>query len=121
MPCGLDTLECRPVTRILNCSWTRSTRRDASASSPIKGEEKGRVYTKHKCPSRQAALFIGRIRGRLSLKELGQLAGGFHHNAVGRNSLESTPTGKKNPSRQEIHWVPAGRQPPPVTTQCRWG
>ena len=24
----------------------------------------------------------GRIRGRLSLKELGQLAGGIHHNAV---------------------------------------
>jgi hypothetical protein len=31
----------------------------------------------------QTALFIGRIRGRLSLKELGQLAGGIHHNAVG--------------------------------------
>jgi hypothetical protein len=27
--------------------------------------------------------FIGRIRGRLSLKELGRLAGGIHHNAVG--------------------------------------
>jgi hypothetical protein len=26
---------------------------------------------------------IGRIRGRLGLKELGQLAGGIHHNAVG--------------------------------------
>jgi hypothetical protein len=33
--------------------------------------------------ARQTALFIGRIRGRLSLKELGQLAGGIHHNAVG--------------------------------------
>jgi chromosomal replication initiation ATPase DnaA len=33
--------------------------------------------------ARQNALFIGRIRGRLSLKELGQLAGGIHHNAVG--------------------------------------
>jgi hypothetical protein len=32
--------------------------------------------------SRQTALFIGRIRGRLSLKELGQLAGGIHHNGV---------------------------------------
>jgi hypothetical protein len=32
--------------------------------------------------ARQTALFIGRIRGRLSLKELGQLAGGIHHNAV---------------------------------------
>jgi hypothetical protein len=30
-----------------------------------------------------SSLFIGRIRGRLSLKELGQLAGGIHHNAVG--------------------------------------
>jgi hypothetical protein len=27
--------------------------------------------------------FIDRIRGRLSLKELGRLAGGIHHNAVG--------------------------------------
>ena len=33
--------------------------------------------------ARQTALFIGRIRGRLGLKELGQLAGGIHHNAVG--------------------------------------
>ena len=33
--------------------------------------------------ARQTALFIGRIRGRLSLKELGQLAGEIHHNAVG--------------------------------------
>src|ERR1700756_4084106 len=33
--------------------------------------------------ARQNALFIGRIRGRLSLKELGELAGGIHHNAVG--------------------------------------
>ena len=33
--------------------------------------------------ARQTALFIGRIRGRLSLKELGRLAGGIHHNAVG--------------------------------------
>src|SRR5258705_438675 len=93
------------------------------------GQRRGRVYTKHKCPSRkrdsfilpntyfscsyydtalssswlaqpdfpgawyhvlnrgtgarQTALFIGRIRGRLSLKELGRLAGGIHHNAVG--------------------------------------
>ena len=29
------------------------------------------------------ALFIGRIRGRLSLKELGQLEGRIHHNAAG--------------------------------------
>ena len=33
--------------------------------------------------ARQTALFIGRIRGRLSLKEVGRLAGGIHHNAVG--------------------------------------
>ena len=31
----------------------------------------------------QTAFFIGRIRGRLSLKELMRLAGGIHHNAVG--------------------------------------
>jgi chromosomal replication initiation ATPase DnaA len=33
--------------------------------------------------ARETALFIGRTRARLSLKELGQLAGGMHHNAVG--------------------------------------
>jgi chromosomal replication initiation ATPase DnaA len=33
--------------------------------------------------ARQTAFFIGRIRGRMSLKELGRLAGGIHHNAVG--------------------------------------
>jgi hypothetical protein len=33
--------------------------------------------------ARETALFLGRTRGRLSLKELGQLAGGIHHNAVG--------------------------------------
>jgi len=33
--------------------------------------------------ARQTALFTGRIRGRLSLKELGQLEGGIHHNTVG--------------------------------------
>src|SRR6266481_1325215 len=38
-----------------------------------------------------------------------------------RNSLESTPTGKKNPARQEIHWLPSRERPPPGTTQCRWG
>jgi len=32
--------------------------------------------------ARETALFLGRTRGRLSLKELGQLAGGVHHNAV---------------------------------------
>ena len=26
---------------------------------------------------------MGRTKGRLSLKELGQLAGGIHHNAIG--------------------------------------
>ena len=43
--------------------------------------------------ARQNALFIGRIRGRLSLKELGQLAGGIHHNAVGIaiRRFQSTP------------------------------
>jgi hypothetical protein len=33
--------------------------------------------------ARQTALFIGRIRVRLGLKELRQLAGGIHHNSVG--------------------------------------
>jgi len=51
-------------------------------------ERKGlHVRHRHQSPlgrwSRQTALFIGSIRGRLSLKELGQLAGGIHHNAVG--------------------------------------
>jgi hypothetical protein len=32
--------------------------------------------------ARKAALFMGRTRGRLSLKEPGELAGGIHHNAV---------------------------------------
>jgi chromosomal replication initiation ATPase DnaA len=31
---------------------------------------------------REAALLLGRTRGRLSLKKLGQLLGGVHHNAV---------------------------------------
>ena len=33
--------------------------------------------------AREAALFLARTQGRLSLKELGKLAGGIHHNAVG--------------------------------------
>jgi hypothetical protein len=32
--------------------------------------------------ARETALLLGRSRGRLSLKELGKLAGGIHHNAV---------------------------------------
>jgi hypothetical protein len=32
--------------------------------------------------ARETALFFGRHYGRLNLKELGQLAGGIHHNAV---------------------------------------
>jgi putative transposase len=32
--------------------------------------------------AREAALFLGRTRSRLSLKELGSLSGGLHHNAV---------------------------------------
>jgi hypothetical protein len=32
--------------------------------------------------ARETAFLLGRTRGRLSLKELGQLAGGLHHNAV---------------------------------------
>jgi putative transposase len=34
------------------------------------------------CGAREAALFLGRTRARLSLKELGSLSGGLHHNAV---------------------------------------
>jgi hypothetical protein len=33
--------------------------------------------------ARETALFLARTQGRLSLKELGKLAGGMHHNAVG--------------------------------------
>ena len=32
--------------------------------------------------ARETAVFFGRLYGRLKLKELGQLAGGIHHNAV---------------------------------------
>ena len=32
--------------------------------------------------ARETALFLGRLQGRLSLKELGVLTGGLHHNAV---------------------------------------
>jgi putative transposase len=34
------------------------------------------------CSARATALFLGRTRARLTLKELGSLAGGLHHNAV---------------------------------------
>jgi hypothetical protein len=30
-------------------------------------------------------------------------------------------TGRKNPARPAIHRLPSGDNPPPVTTQCRWG
>ncbi len=56
------------------------------------------LLSAHGTGARQTALFIGRIRGRLSLKKLGQLAGGIHHNAVGiairrfTQRLQSDPT-----------------------------
>jgi len=34
------------------------------------------------CGARETALFLGRTRARLTLKELGSLSGGLHHNAV---------------------------------------
>jgi hypothetical protein len=34
------------------------------------------------CGARETALFIGRTRARLTLKELGSLAGSLNHNAV---------------------------------------
>jgi hypothetical protein len=34
------------------------------------------------CGARETALFLGRTRARLPLKELGSLSGGLHHNAV---------------------------------------
>ncbi|MBV8277771.1 MAG: hypothetical protein JO170_21255, partial [Verrucomicrobia bacterium] len=34
------------------------------------------------CGGRETALFLGRTRARLTLKELGSLSGGLHHNAV---------------------------------------
>jgi putative transposase len=34
------------------------------------------------CGARETALFLGRTRARLTLKELGLLSGGLHHNAV---------------------------------------
>jgi hypothetical protein len=57
-------------------------------------EEKGRVYTKYKCPGKNCHLVAAPVYARLlfssaesavglSSKELGQLARGIHHNAVG--------------------------------------
>jgi chromosomal replication initiation ATPase DnaA len=40
----------------------------------------GRQIGRHKL---SIWVFLGRTRARLSLKELGQFAGGMHHNAVG--------------------------------------
>jgi hypothetical protein len=39
------------------------------------------------------------------------------HGSVRRLMLSSSQTKKKNPSRQEIHWVRTGESPAPGTTQ----
>ena len=38
-----------------------------------------------------------------------------------RKRRESTRTGKKKPGRQAIQRCAVRREPPPGTTQCRWG
>ena len=51
--------------------------------------------------ARQIALFIGSICGRLSPKDLGQLAGGIHHNAVGTAFFVSFDASKAIPPHLE--------------------
>jgi hypothetical protein len=60
-------------------TWTRIVQ----AVSNVWDEPWEKLLSARGTGARQTALFIGRIRGRLSLKELRQLAGGIHHNAVG--------------------------------------
>jgi hypothetical protein len=66
----------------------------------------GRTGICSRTDARQTAFFIGRIRGGLSLKELGQLAGGIHHNAVGIAIRRFTERShKKMPDqRQTMLW-----------------
>ena len=60
-------------------TWTQIVQ----AVSNVWNEPWEELLTARGTGARQTALFIGRIRGRLSLKELWRLAGGIHHNAVG--------------------------------------
>jgi REP element-mobilizing transposase RayT len=60
-------------------TWTQIVR----AVNNVWDEPWEELLTARGTGARQTALFIGRIRGRLRLKELGRLAGGIHHNAVG--------------------------------------
>jgi chromosomal replication initiation ATPase DnaA len=62
---------------------TANTRAPIQAVSNVWNERWEELVSARGTGARQTALFIGRIRGRLSLKELGRLAGGIHHNAVG--------------------------------------
>jgi chromosomal replication initiation ATPase DnaA len=56
---------------------------DPNRASSLFGMNHGKTASARGTGARQTALFLGRTRGRLSLKKLGQLAGGIHHNAVG--------------------------------------
>jgi hypothetical protein len=59
-------------------SWTEIVR----SVSAVWGKPWEELLRSRGSGAREAALFLGRIHGRLSLKELGVLAGGLHHNAV---------------------------------------
>src|SRR3981081_882817 len=58
--------------------WTEIVR----AVSDVWGEPWEELLHSRGSGARETGLLLGRSRGRLSLKELGQLAGGIHHNAV---------------------------------------
>ena len=78
------------------CSWCQSGFSNLRLVLTAALEKKGSRLHKYKTQmpleeplsargtgARQSALFISRIRGRLNAKDLGQLADGIHHNAVG--------------------------------------
>jgi chromosomal replication initiation ATPase DnaA len=65
--------------RLKPLTWTQIVQ----AVSNVWNEPWEQLLSARGTGARQTALFIGRIRGRMSLKELGRLAGGIHHNAVG--------------------------------------
>jgi hypothetical protein len=62
-------------------TWTQIVQ----AVSNVWNEPWEELLTARGTGARQTAFFIGRIRGRLSLKELGRLAGGIHQTATSRS------------------------------------
>ena len=61
-------------------SWARIV----SALEKVKGEDWSEFSGRHGDWGRDAALWLGRKRGRYTLGELGQLAGGMDYAAVGQ-------------------------------------